>query len=783
MRRLVLRLRGVAKFVRTACFEPVQRAAANFGNRLLSQLEPAAHSPATAAVQAGLPDHPSKMPLVSIIVLNRYGEHLHERMLRTFTEVNTYQPFEFIVVYDSSKDASLDVLREWERRFPLRCIPYTDNESYAFANNRAAEIASGELLLLLDSDVVFQVDVLPKMVGAIELASIGAVGLKHYPSTEAIANQLANHIGIRFHWNQRRRQILPYKVIPGPFDSILATMPARFPAVTGASLLCRRSDYLVLGGLHEAYFNDYEDVDFCLRVATVLGKDVICLNNYYLVHKESKSIKNIGRSKSQTLSNRSILQKRFGYTLRRNLRTSLLKDDGSYSGSRFTIGVSRDSKACRELATTLKSRFGWEVARFNSTGSAKRFDAILVANAKTDIRELREVKPHLLRIGWVSDHEEEWVKAPWLHDFEIVLTSTQFAADELWKRSRVPCQYLPQDLGSNALSESFCSVLKKALEGFRIGIKCAAPLGEEGITWGDYHFAYALKRALQRNGHCARVDLWPDWKHPRTLSDDVAIVLRGRRKYEPMGAQINLLWLISHSDAVDLSELETFDHVFVASESYADTLAKLLKVPVSHLLQCADADIFYPHASTNNKFEHEILFVGNSRGQMRQVVSDAISKNLPVSIFGAGWDRFLPPGRIAGTYIPNHLLHQYYAGAKIVLNDHWPDMEREGFISNRIFDVALSGGFVISRNFKGSGIFRDELVTYRDADNLDQLCRKWLSDEAQRRNMAERLRQDVLANHTFSHRANDLLEVIDALHNRRSAPPADASLSAPKCPR
>lgn len=306
--------------------------------------------------------------------------------------------------------------------------------------------------------------------------------------------------------------------------------------------------------------------------------------------------------------------------------------------------------------------------------------------------------------------------------------------------------------------------------GYRIGIKCPAPLGDRGLQWGDFYFADALKRAFESHGHHARLDLRQDWYDPRTLSDDVAIVLRGRKKYKPRFAQINLLWLISHPDDVHQSELETFDHVFVASESYAEVLARQASVPVSPLLQCSDPDSFYPAPCQNEHAKHDILFVGNSRGKMRQVVADALSKNLPVSIFGTGWEKLLPPGCIAGSFIPNHLLHEYYAGAKIVLNDQWPDMEREGFVSNRVFDIALSGGFVISRDFRRSGI-GGELVTYRDADDLDRLCRKWLEADVERREVAEHLRQVVLASHTFTHRAAALLKVIETLHKHRSAPP------------
>ena len=265
------------------------------------------------------------------------------------------------------------------------------------------------------------------------------------------------------------------------------------------------------------------------------------------------------------------------------------------------------------------------------------------------------------------------------------------------------------------------------------------------------------------------MDLRPDWYAGEAKGDDDAvIVLRGRERYEPASNQTNLLWLVSHPDEVSDSELETFDHVFVASESYADRLASKLSVPISSLLQCSDPAIFHPPAASKDT-DAEILFVGNSRGEMRQVVADAIAQNLPVSIFGQGWGKFLSPERISGRHIRNEKLHKHYGRAKIVLSDQWPDMEREGFIPNRIFDVALSGGFIISKDFKGSELLGDDLVTYRTPEELGELCRKWLSSDVERLAAAERLRRHVLASHTFSHRAREFVAKIMEIRKARGA--------------
>ena len=447
---------------------------------------------------------------------------------------------------------------------------------------------------------------------------------------------------------------------------------------------------------------------------------------------------------------------------------NLFDDDGSYSGKRFSLGIcgQRDS----ELGEALNYMDNWEIVYLDAQEPlpAGGLDVIIATQPETDIRVLKDAKPNLIRIGWISGRSAKWAKAPWLLDYDVIVAPRR-AADDLWRRSSVKCRVLPPSSRHAARAKYLRSLLKECYSGYRIGIKCPAA-NKYAMKWGDYYFAQALRRAFQARGHLARVDLRPDWYDSRTSCDDVVIVLRGQVKYEPVSSQINLLWLISHPDAVCDEEFEKFDHVFVASESYARTLASRLSVPVSQLLQCSDPEIFHPPAVDEEVGDAEIIFVGNTRGELRQVVANAIAKNLPVSIFGRGWKKFLPPEQIAGSHIPNRMLHKYYGLAKIVLNDHWPDMERAGFISNRIFDVALCGGFIISKNFQGSEAFGGDLITYRSAEELGELCRKWLNADNERKRVGDRLRQRVLAAHTFSHRTASLIDVIAKLQKHRSTP-------------
>ena len=337
-------------------------------------------------------------------------------------------------------------------------------------------------------------------------------------------------------------------------------------------------------------------------------------------------------------------------------------------------------------------------------------------------------------------------------------------------------QRLSDELRAEVLEKHTYSVRAKRLKELltdvslkmRVSIKCPVPSYSEAPAWGDFHFAQSLARALRDQGFGVRVDLLPEWYSDRSCGDDVVIVLRGLSEYSIDPSQINIAWLISHPELVSVDELSQYDHVFVASESHSKTLAAQCECPVGVLLQCSDPSVFrIPEACPPDSIE-DILFVGNTRGQQRTAVSFALAAGLPLSVFGRGWANEIPPENFAGELVANSRLHLLYGAAKIVLNDHWPDMAAKGFISNRIFDVALSGGVVVSDDCVGlREIFGDLVPEFSDSASLRSICLRLLDDPARRLDISTRLRSLVLDAHTFSHRAVVIAATIQTLSAKR----------------
>ncbi len=312
-------------------------------------------------------------------------------------------------------------------------------------------------------------------------------------------------------------------------------------------------------------------------------------------------------------------------------------------------------------------------------------------------------------------------------------------------------------------------LLTRARRKYRIACKIGAPTRAEIQHWGDYHFARSLGRCFAAQGHSFRVDCLDEWERPESFGDDVAIVLRGLSRYRPKTGQINLMWNISHPDKVQDEEYDEFDHVFIASSTAAGKVASRIGTSVSPLLQCTDPHLFYPDPNADVPAE-EILFVGNSRKQYREAVQFAVQAEMPIGVYGTHWPMFIPERYIRGQYIDNSVLRQHYSRSSILLNDHWPSMREQGFISNRIFDAAATGAFVLSDVARGiEQLFGEDLATYDGEGEFRELVKYYLEHPDERREKAARLRKTVLEDHTFAHRAAEIEKRIRELDSLKQS--------------
>ena len=296
-------------------------------------------------------------------------------------------------------------------------------------------------------------------------------------------------------------------------------------------------------------------------------------------------------------------------------------------------------------------------------------------------------------------------------------------------------------------------------------IKCPAPDSEKKVRWGDYAYAVALKRYLDRMGKYTVIDLYEDWNCEEDA--DVVLVLRGREFYRPDRRNekcLYIMWNISHPEMVTEEEYQLYDVICVGSLHYAKELQKKITVPVVPLLQCTDTELFYPDQEAEKHRGKDYLFIGNSRNVARPCVLWAAKDKLPLKIWGAGWKAMLGPDKtmVQDVFIENSDIPALYRSARVTLNDHWKDMLDYQFVNNRIFDALACGLPVISDCCDElREIFPDAVLYYSNQEEFQKCVAQLENDYDAIKARVDAQWPMIKEKYSFEARAKELVEIAE----------------------
>ena len=164
-----------------------------------------------------------------------------------------------------SPDDSWKVLID---EFPwVKFIENTANEGFAKANNKAAKLATGEYILLLNPDTAFEGNMMKEILDFADAQSnFGCLGVRLHDLEGRFLPESKRSVPDVF--NSFEKLFTPFssrkKSKKGYYrNDIEETDIAEVDVITGAFLLMKRNLYLEINGLDETYFMYGEDIDLC----------------------------------------------------------------------------------------------------------------------------------------------------------------------------------------------------------------------------------------------------------------------------------------------------------------------------------------------------------------------------------------------------------------------------------------------------------------------------------------------------------------------------------------
>lgn len=159
----------------------------------------------------------------------------------------------------------------------------------------------------------------------------------------------------------------------------------------------------------------------------------------------------------------------------------------------------------------------------------------------------------------------------------------------------------------------------------------------------------------------------------------------------------------------------------------------------------------------------ELYFIGNSRGIARNCVMWAIEEDLPLRMWGSGWNSILKDHMdlFESPFITNAALPDLYRSARVTLNDHWEDMLNKQFINNRIFDSLACGLPVISDEFEElRQLFPDSILYYKNRNDFKNCIHRLNTDYKQIQENVLKQQELIRKEYSFETRAKQLTEIV-----------------------
>lgn len=213
-----------------------------------------------------------------------------------------------------------------------------------------------------------------------------------------------------------------------------------------------------------------------------------------------------------------------------------------------------------------------------------------------------------------------------------------------------------------------------------------------------------------------------------------------------------------------------FDHLFlVDSPEWIGGLDEASLKKATLLPLSSTPKVFYPiemSDSEQSEYACDVAFVGLYRRERAEMIEPI--KRYNFKIYGFGWEgaeKEFPwlAGKIFGPASTEEL-NRIFNGAKISVGSLGISFAKDlPTLTQRVFDIALAGGFQLSQwNPLTEQVFGESVPLFRSTDELAQLLEYYLAHPGEREQLAGAARKIALEN-TWEDRAREALRVFLAM--------------------
>ncbi len=572
---------------------------------------------------------------VSIVILNRNGKEILKELFESFLHFNSVNA-EFIIVDHASDDDSLEMIKEFSSKIPIRVKALNYNDSFSASCNLGASMAKSDNLLFLNNDIILVQDILPPMLKNLEDESIGFIGIKLIKKDTGHISEV-QHLGVRFKLVQS--EYFPYEVGPTSKESQNEYAPTLLPAVTGAVMLCRKTDFDKIGGFDVNYFYGFEDVEICIRMNKILGKKSLCRNDLAAFHKHGFT-RLSGREKSVLNTqehNTKVLFSSMGLWLKQKARDTLFSGDKEWSldtlniafvvNDRLILDERTDSALIISVAKTLKA-YKSNIKLFFLSPDYDWYDVygidiLVLCDKNYDLRLLNNEKASITRVLYVEEELEieGFKQLPWFNKYDLLASNIT-----------------TPDSNIVAFNENNIEELLSIVSS-QLRVAILVPVFKKDFKDSDYlAMAELLCNELREENVKVSILYIEEWGNPPMVVDVYVHLYDSfcqKYHFSPRRAAINILWILDDVNNVNSNLLQEYDDVWtlqeVAKKPYFSPKIQTLKkanVDIKRYVMLGSFDEVPPVLYPNTYYVCEGITYPTDDGEYAKTVEIYISTEL-----------------------------------------------------------------------------------------------------------------------------------------------------------